>query len=318
MTSIRVSVGNPISVRLSRPVWRHVSDAFAVAAFPVALPSEGYRVNGGGPIGTIGLPAVWRCGWGILHFEGDLVTRDRVTTVASVIETDGQRIFKVIFRSLGWDYDKVDLVIGRVDGAGERDGLTCASKTIARRCAAKDGIAAAKDGDRSASRDIIRECLELHLHDRRSGETTADEMSGFRGSGIFFERCVLGFVQHHALMSSRSQMLRGIVIDRPCDGFILPPCSLRVAIAREGAQSLVLRGKTSTRDIAPGIHRGEVLRFRHQAGAGAGHADGPLIPGRSLGDTAIGQPVSGDLDMFSGLPTGAAMGRFNASLKRVG
>lgn len=78
MTSIRVSAGNPSSVRLSESVWAHLLYVAAVAALAAALPPEAYRAIGGGFIGTVGVLAMWRYGWGLLHFVRALVYRMRV------------------------------------------------------------------------------------------------------------------------------------------------------------------------------------------------------------------------------------------------
>lgn len=78
MISIRESAGNPSSARLSESVWAHLLYIAAVAAFAAELPPEAYGMVGGGFIGTIGFLAVWRYGWGLLHFIRALIYRMKV------------------------------------------------------------------------------------------------------------------------------------------------------------------------------------------------------------------------------------------------
>ena len=78
MTSIRESAGNASSPRLSESVWAHLLYVAAVAAFAAELPAEAYGMVGGGFIGTVGFLAIWRYGWGLLHFIRALVYRMRV------------------------------------------------------------------------------------------------------------------------------------------------------------------------------------------------------------------------------------------------
>jgi glycosyltransferase Alg8 len=59
-------------------VWAHLLYVAGVAAFAAALPAEAYRVIGGGFIGAVGILAVWRYGWGLLHFVRALVYRIKV------------------------------------------------------------------------------------------------------------------------------------------------------------------------------------------------------------------------------------------------
>jgi len=76
--SIRESAGNSSSTRLSESVWAHLLYVAAVAAFAAELPAEAYGMIGGGFIGTVGILAIWRYGWGLLHFVRALVYRMRV------------------------------------------------------------------------------------------------------------------------------------------------------------------------------------------------------------------------------------------------
>jgi glycosyltransferase Alg8 len=76
--SIRESAGNSSNVQLSETVWAHLLYVAAVAAFAATLPAEAFVMVGGGFIGTIGLLAVWRYGWGLLHFVRALIYRLKV------------------------------------------------------------------------------------------------------------------------------------------------------------------------------------------------------------------------------------------------
>lgn len=78
MTSIRESVGNPSSARLSESVWAHLLYVIAIVAFAAELPTEAYGMVGGGFIGAVGFLAIWRYGWGFLHFIRALIYRMRV------------------------------------------------------------------------------------------------------------------------------------------------------------------------------------------------------------------------------------------------
>jgi glycosyltransferase Alg8 len=78
VTSIRESAGNPSSARLSESVWGHLLYVVAVATFAIELPAEAYGMIGGGFIGAVGFLAIWRYGWGFLHFIRALIYRKRV------------------------------------------------------------------------------------------------------------------------------------------------------------------------------------------------------------------------------------------------
>ncbi|MEZ0169728.1 glycosyltransferase [Microvirga sp. TS319] len=65
-------------MRLSETIWAHLLYVVAVVAFAVALPAESYRMIGGGIIGAFGLLAIWRYGWGLVHFIRALVYRLKV------------------------------------------------------------------------------------------------------------------------------------------------------------------------------------------------------------------------------------------------
>ncbi len=78
MSSIRESAGNTGSVRLSESVWGHLLYVVIVVAFAIEMPSEAYGMIGGGFIGAVGFLAIWRYGWGSLHFIRALVYRKRV------------------------------------------------------------------------------------------------------------------------------------------------------------------------------------------------------------------------------------------------
>lgn len=78
MISIRESAGNLGSDRLSESVWAHLLYIVAVAAFAAELPAEAYGMIGGGFIGTVGFLAIWRYGWGLLHFIRALIYRKRI------------------------------------------------------------------------------------------------------------------------------------------------------------------------------------------------------------------------------------------------
>src|SRR3990170_1605328 len=75
VTRIKESAGNASSVRLSESVGAHVLYVVAVAAFAAALPKEAFVAVSAGVIGTIGFLAMWRYGWGLLHFIRALVYR---------------------------------------------------------------------------------------------------------------------------------------------------------------------------------------------------------------------------------------------------
>jgi glycosyltransferase Alg8 len=78
VTRIKESAGNASSVRLSESVGAHVLYVVAVAAFAAALPKEAYGAVSAGVIGTIGFLAMWRYGWGLLHFIRALIYRRSV------------------------------------------------------------------------------------------------------------------------------------------------------------------------------------------------------------------------------------------------
>jgi len=78
VTSIRESAGSSSGIRLSESVWAHLLYVVAVAAFAAALPAEAYSVIGGGFIGAVGILAIWRYGWGLLHFIRALIYRVKV------------------------------------------------------------------------------------------------------------------------------------------------------------------------------------------------------------------------------------------------
>ncbi|WP_445503629.1 glycosyltransferase [Microvirga sp. G4-2] len=75
---IRESAGNTSSIRLSESVWAHLLYVVAVTGFAVELPAEAYGMIGGGFIGTVGFLAIWRYGWGGLHFARALIYRKKV------------------------------------------------------------------------------------------------------------------------------------------------------------------------------------------------------------------------------------------------
>ncbi|MBM6578753.1 glycosyltransferase [Microvirga sp. BT689] len=77
VTSIRESAGNG-SVRLSETVGAHILYVVAVAALAAALPLEAYGSVGTGIIGAVGILAMWRYGWGLLHFVRALVFRKMI------------------------------------------------------------------------------------------------------------------------------------------------------------------------------------------------------------------------------------------------
>jgi mannuronan synthase len=77
VTSIRESAGNG-SIRLSESIGAHILYVVAVAAFAAALPPGAYVSVGAGVIGAIGMLAMWRYGWGLLHFVRALVFRKSV------------------------------------------------------------------------------------------------------------------------------------------------------------------------------------------------------------------------------------------------
>ena len=161
----------------------------------------------------------------------------KAPVVVSVVEADDQSHVKALFRNLCLDRDKVDPVLGRSPGIGKRDVLACASRAIARRCAAKGDVVAVNDCDSIVPRDPILISAGFHLHDLRSGAPSADEMSGVRGSRILHERYAPRFTKRRILMSSKDLSGRGIVFDRPCGGFIRPPCCRTVTIAPHGGES---------------------------------------------------------------------------------
>jgi len=74
VTSIKESAGNG-STRLSETVGAHILYVVAVAAYAAALPAEAYGSVSKGIIGTIGVLALWRYGWGALHFVRALIFR---------------------------------------------------------------------------------------------------------------------------------------------------------------------------------------------------------------------------------------------------
>ncbi|WP_246811982.1 glycosyltransferase [Microvirga sp.] len=77
VTSIRESAGNG-SIRLSESIGAHILYVVAVAAFAAALPPGAYVSVGAGVIGAIGILAMWRYGWGMLHFVRALIFRKSV------------------------------------------------------------------------------------------------------------------------------------------------------------------------------------------------------------------------------------------------
>ncbi len=77
MTSIRESAGKG-SIRLSESIGAHIFYVVAVAAFAAALPPGAYVSVGAGVIGAIGILAMWRYGWGMLHFVRALIFRKSV------------------------------------------------------------------------------------------------------------------------------------------------------------------------------------------------------------------------------------------------
>jgi mannuronan synthase len=76
--SIREYAGSTSNARLSESMWAHLLYVAAVATFAVELPAQVYGMIGGGFIGTIGILAIWRYGWGLLHFIRALVYRLKV------------------------------------------------------------------------------------------------------------------------------------------------------------------------------------------------------------------------------------------------
>jgi glycosyltransferase Alg8 len=78
VTFIKESAGNNSSNRLSESVGAHVLYVVAVAAFAAALPPQAYGAVSAGVVGTIGFLAIWRYGWGFLHFIRALVFRKMV------------------------------------------------------------------------------------------------------------------------------------------------------------------------------------------------------------------------------------------------
>ncbi len=75
MTSIRESAGSSGGVRFSETLGAHVLYVIALAAFAVALPAQAYGLASRGVVGAIGLLALWRYGWGCLHFIRALIFR---------------------------------------------------------------------------------------------------------------------------------------------------------------------------------------------------------------------------------------------------
>lgn len=145
------------------------------------------------------------------------------------------------------------------------------------------------------------------------------------------------------LLTIQGTQGNSIVIDSPCTCVVQARYSRTANFVREGMPVLTLREKASTPYITASIPPDQVLRFYKGASAIIEYADGTrvkesnierlpsfeelsaagrfivkLAPGRELGASTIGQPVSVVFNTFSGSSIGFAVDRMQTAVSWAG
>jgi alginate biosynthesis protein Alg44 len=141
------------------------------------------------------------------------------------------------------------------------------------------------------------------------------------------------------LITIQGTLGNSIVIDSPCNCVVQSRYSRTANFVREGAPILTLREKTSSPYITASIPQDQALRFYKGANAVIEYADGTrvkeaniqrlpsfedpslagrlivrLAPGRELGASTIGQPVSVVFNTFSGSSIGSAVNKLQTAV----
>ncbi len=134
-----------------------------------------------------------------------------------------------------------------------------------------------------------------------------------------------------------------IVLDSPCNCVVQTRYNRTANFVREGAPILTLREKTSNPYVTASIPQDQALRFYKGASAVIEYADGTrvreanierlpsfedpslagrmivkLAPGRELGASTIGQPVSVVFNTFSGSSMGSAVSKLQTAFHWAG
>ncbi|MBB3017785.1 alginate biosynthesis protein Alg44 [Microvirga lupini] len=145
------------------------------------------------------------------------------------------------------------------------------------------------------------------------------------------------------LLTIQGAQGNSIVIDSPCNCVVQARYSRATNFVREGAPIITLREKTSNPYITASIPQDQALRFYKGANAVIEYADGTrvreanierlpsledpslegrlivkLAPGRELGASMIGQPVSVVFNTFSGSSIGSAANKLQTALNWAG
>jgi alginate biosynthesis protein Alg44 len=145
------------------------------------------------------------------------------------------------------------------------------------------------------------------------------------------------------LLTIQGTQGNSIVIDSPCSCVVQARYSRTANFVREGMPILTLREKLSTPYITASIPNDQVLRFYKGASAVIEYADGTrvketnierlpsfddhaaagrfivkLAPGRELGASTIGQPVSVVFNTFSGSSMGSAVSKLQTAASWAG
>jgi glycosyltransferase Alg8 len=134
-------------------------------------------------------------------FEAAARSEGGATVVASVVETEDERLIRSILGQMAYAAERVSLIIDKIPATGKRDALATSLNTIGRQHPGRGDIVLFVDGDTIVPDDIVARTAPFFC-DPAVGAVTTDEDSEVIGSQLFQDWFSLRFTQRQMMMSS--------------------------------------------------------------------------------------------------------------------